>query len=331
MFVPMLAFWIGRALMDDRLLRGVFAVYAVLALPAAAYGFYQTFEGFPRWDAAWLSSVHFTALNIDGTTRPFSFFASFAEYGFYLAIGIVVWIAFGRSLSRLPLAIFAVGFLGTALVYESARLVFILLAAAIGIGFAALRGVRPLVALTAGVLSVLVLATAAGHFAGGSGTSGQASTLVSHEAQGLADPFGSSSTGGTHLSLLLHGLRSGFTHPGGSGVGAVSIAASKFNGSSAPTEADPSNAAVALGLPGLLAYLCVAGFGLLAVYRIAARRRDALAVAALMVVVATSLEWLNGGQYAIAFLPWLVLGWADRPSSNDKAVHRLAAVREDLR
>jgi hypothetical protein len=83
---------------------------------------------------------------------------------------------------------------------------------------------------------------------------------------------------------------------------------------------------VALGLPGLLAYLCVAGFGLLAVYRVAARRRDGLAVAALMVVVATSLEWLNGGQYAVAFVPWLVLGWADRRQADDKTGRRRASV-----
>ena len=316
MFVPMLAFWVGRALVDDRLLRRVLLAFGTLALPAGAYGFWQTFGGFPRWDATWISSVNFVALNVDGTVRPFSLFSSFAEYGFYLAIGIVVWLAFGRSLPRFPVTVFAVAFLAVALVYESARLVFILLAAAIGVGFAALRGVRPVVALTTGVLAVAALTVAAGHFAGTSSTSGEASSLVAHEAQGLADPFGRGSTGTGHLSLLLNGLRSGFTHPAGSGVGAVSIAASKFGGTAAPTEADPSNAAVALGLPGLLAYLGVAVWGLLAVYRVAIRRRDALAVAGLMVVVATSLEWLNGGQYAVAFVPWLVLGWADRQPSD---------------
>jgi hypothetical protein len=30
------------------------------------------------------------------------------------------------------------------------------------------------------------------------------------------------------------------------------------------------------------------------------------------VLVITLLQWLNGGQYAVAFLVWLVLGWVDR-------------------
>jgi hypothetical protein len=311
MLVPMLAFWVGRAIVDDRLLRRVFLLYAALAVAAAAYGLWQTFAGLPRWDAKWVASSDFVALNIDGTVRPFSLFASFAEYGFFLSIGIAVWLSFGRSPLRAPLTLAAVSFLGVALVYESARLVVILLVAALGIGFAAHRSVRPAVALVSGALALLAVSLVAGHF-GGSTASTQTSTLVAHEAQGLANPLGSTSTGSDHLSLLLQGLRSGLTNPAGSGVGSVGLAASKFGGSSSTTEADPSNVAVALGLPGLIAYLGVAATGLLVLYRTAARRRDPLATAALIVVLATGLEWLNGGQYAVAFLPWLVLGWGDR-------------------
>jgi hypothetical protein len=30
----------------------------------------------------------------------------------------------------------------------------------------------------------------------------------------------------------------------------------------------------------------------------------------------TLLQWLNGGHYGVAFLPWLVLGWVERSSSS---------------
>jgi hypothetical protein len=315
MLVPMLAFWVGRAVVDDRLLRRILLVVAGLAVPAALYGLWQTFEGFPSWDATWIARSNFVALNVYGTVRPFSSFSSFAEYGFYLAIGIAVWLTFGRSPARLPITIAVVGVLGIALVYESSRLVAVLVVGALGIGFAAHRGARPIVALASGAAVLVLVSFAAGQLAGAS-SSGQASGLVAHEAQGLANPFGSGSTGSHHLSLLTGGVQSALTNPAGYGPGAVTQAA-KLGGVSYATEADPSNAAVGLGLPGLIAYFSVAIAGFLAVYRTAARRRDALATAALIVVIATSLEWLNGGQYAIAFMPWLILGWADRASLRD--------------
>lgn len=315
--VPTLAFWIARGLVDDVALKRVFLLTAGLAVAAAVYGLWQTFAGLPSWDARWVASSNFAALNIDRTVRPFGTFSSAAEYGFYLAIGIVIFVSFARSLTGVVFAFAAVALLGTALLYESSRTTVVLLAAALGIAIAARRGVRPLTALVVGAAGVLLISTAAGHFAHPS-SGGATSALVSHETQGLADPFNSeSSTALGHVSLVLNGIRSAFSNPVGHGVSAVTIAGSKFGGVNQNTEADPSNAAVALGLPGLLAYLVVLVAGIGLVYRNAARRRDALANAGLAVVIATTLEWLNGGQYAVAFLPWLVLGWADRPAVQD--------------
>ena len=96
----------------------------------------------------------------------------------------------------------------------------------------------------------------------------------------------------------------------------MTIAGSKFGGLAKGTEIDPSNVAVALGLPGLVAYLVVLVAGMLRVYGIAARRRDGVAFAALGVLAVTAGQWLNGGQYAVAVLPWLILGWADRPTTR---------------
>jgi hypothetical protein len=309
--VPTLAFWIGRALVDDRTLRRLFLVVAGLAVPAAIYGLWQTFGGFPSWDRRWIDTSGFAALNVGHTVRPFSTFSSASEYGFYLAIAIAIWIAFSSTLPRLLVGIAAVGLLGAGLLYEASRTVTVLLVAAVGIAIAARSGVRAPAALGVGAAAVVALSLVAGQFAG-SGSADTSAALLSHETRGLADPFDSqSSTALGHFSLVFDGMRSALTTPAGHGVASVTIAGSKFGGVSQSTEADPSNAAVALGLPGLLAYLVVLATGLALAYRTAAERRDALGMAALAIVLATLLEWLNGGQYAVAFLPWLVFGWAD--------------------
>lgn len=311
LLVPMLAFWVGRVLVDDLTLSRVLKLVAGLALASAVYGLWQTLHGFPAWDEKWIAQSGFLALNVDKTIRPFSTFSSPAEFGFYLAIGIAVWIAFARSPVRMAFALGAVALLGTALMYEASRTVVVLLVVALGISLAANRGLRLPVAFGVGALAIVTLSFLAGHFAA-RGTASTSSALVAHEAQGLASPFSSkSSTAMGHISLVIDGIRSTLANPAGRGVGSVTMASSKFGGQHWNTEADPSNVGVALGLPGLLAYSVVLFTGLALMYRKVVERRDALSTAALAVVLATVLEWLNGGQYAVAFLPWLILGWAD--------------------
>jgi hypothetical protein len=140
-----------------------------------------------------------------------------------------------------------------------------------------------------------------------------ASTLVSHQLEGLAHPLNPHhSTLVTHFSIVVSGLHSALSEPVGLGVGAISIAGSKFGGVVRGTEADPSNVAVALGIPGLLTYIVVLVLGFLRAYGVATKRHDRLAFAALGILTLTNFQWLNGGQYAVAFLPWLILGWVDR-------------------
>jgi hypothetical protein len=67
----------------------------------------------------------------------------------------------------------------------------------------------------------------------------------------------------------------------------------------------------------------VSGFG--QAYRLALRRRDTLAFISLAVVTLTFLQWLNGGQYSIAFLLWLTLGWIDRHANTQRRPEATAA------
>jgi hypothetical protein len=136
--------------------------------------------------------------------------------------------------------------------------------------------------------------------------------LVSHQVAGLSDPTGSRSTLPGHFRLVVSGIGSAFTNPIGRGISSVTIASSKYGGQSGSTEADPSNVAIAMGLPALILYLLIVWQGFAGAYRLVVVTKSALAFAALGLLTVTFAQWLNGGQYAVAFLPWLVLGWVDR-------------------
>jgi hypothetical protein len=145
------------------------------------------------------------------------------------------------------------------------------------------------------------------------------SILLAHQVGGLANPLGEFSTLPIHLNLVLDGLKSAIVTPMGLGIGSVTTAAAKYGQLNVNTEADPSNLAVAAGVPGLVVYMVLAGHGLLCAYRLAARRRDPLSLVAVGVLLTTFLQWTNGGQYAVALLPWLVLGWVDQASGHPAA------------
>ena len=315
--IPMLAFWVGRSLVDDRILRRILIVLAVLALPAAAYGLFQTFSGFPSWDAQWIAQDGYAALNVGGTIRAFASFASAAEYASYLAVGIVAWLALGRGLLRLPFTAAAIALLGTALWLESSRGIIVLTSVAVVLVLLAHRGVALRWALIGAVALLVALPWVVGHVVSAQPSGGTTGGLVAHQVQGLTNPFGQQSTLPTHIAMVVGGLQDAVTNPIGRGVGAVTSAAGKYGGNGASTEADPGNAAAAAGALGLLGYVLVVFRGLPPAYRIAARRRDAVALAALGILSVTFLQWLNGAQYAVAPLPWLVLGWLDRQTTGD--------------
>jgi hypothetical protein len=318
-FVPTLGFWVGRAL-DDRTLRSIFAIVATLGVAAAVYGLLQTVAGFPSWDQDWIDQVSFASLNVNGVIRPFASFSSAQEYAEYLAVGIVVWVAMASRLRFIVPAAAALAVLIPAIVLESSRGAVVLLVVSLG----AMLGARlrlPLAPAAAlGLLLLLTLAFGLRHYGPAADGSSDSSALVAHDVAGLSDPLNpQNSTVGVHMSLVVDGIKSAFTNPVGRGIGTVTRAGSQFGGVSASTEADPSNAAVALGLPGLVSYFAVLVLGMRAAYGAARRRQDVLSLVALGIAAATILQWLNGGLYSVAFLPWLALGWADRSERESES------------
>jgi hypothetical protein len=337
LLVPLLAFWVGRVL-PPQVVGRAFKLVAVMAIPAAVYGLVQTVHGFPPWDAAWVQTLGYRALNVGGVVRPFGSFSSAAEYASFLAIGTVVVVVFWLRPATAMLALLAAGVLGVSIVVEASRNVIVLLLVGLTLVAAArlrLAASVSALALVAVLLGVVVLSRYWAPARSGTGARDEVSTLVAHSLSGLANPLDArSSTLPTHIGMVSRGLLSPLSYPLGQGPAMVTIAPRKLGGpqtASEPlgpvagsTEADPSNLAVALGLPGLVLYLVIAATGLRAAYRLACTRRDAVALACLGVLGVTLLQWFNGGQYAVAPLPWLALGYVDascsRPARGGAAI-----------
>jgi hypothetical protein len=317
--VPMLAFWIGRTLVDEVMLRRILWFIAILAVLEAIYGLVQTLGGLPSWDASWVRTNGYAALNVGGTTRAFGSFASATEYGTFLSIGLVCWVALlsQKWTLRVPVSLAAIALLAWALILESARGSVFLTVVALFVMLAARFGRRLGGAAVAGIVGIVAVIFVAGQFGGTSvptptSSAAGVSPLTSHLVSGLASPTGSHSTLGVHTRELIHGLTAAFTQPLGSGTGSITVAAGHFGtGQNLGTEVDPGNAGVALGLLGLVLYVMILAFALATTYRLASDRRDAVGLAALGLITITLFRWLNGDLYSVTWLVWLTLGWVD--------------------
>lgn len=309
--IPMLAFWIGRGLMNEDTAGVLVRLLGALAIAAALYGLMQTFYGFPSWDANWVATGGYAALHVGSAIRAFGMSSSAAEYATLLGIGLLAWRAIARSPPRLMAAASALALLAVALWLESSRGIVVLGLGALWLAFCAARGVRMSRALLVGVILLALLPTVVAQVSQGSEESGAVASLTAHQTGGLSKPFGHESTLDGHLEEMVNGVKSAVTRPLGQGVGAITLAASKYGGTVAGTEVDPGNAPVAAGFIGLVLYLVIAWCGLSAAYRLARARRTIPTIAALGIVSVTFLQWLNGGQYMIIALVWLTLGWID--------------------
>jgi len=313
--VPLLWFWVGRGLLDDELFQRVLVVIAVLAPLAAIYGLWQVYRGFPPWDANWIRATpEYGSLYVGTALRPFGSLSSTADYVGYVAIGLILWTLRLRNRHRVAPTLLVIAVLAWGLAIGSVRGAVVGLVVTLGVVFAVSRGFG--IGRTAffGFGSLLLLSVVVGSVNPDSLGTGNASALLSRQLTGLADPFDrQTSTLPGHIDSLVGGLKEALREPLGRGPAAVTLAGQKFGSGATSTDIDPSNVAVALGAPGLVAYVLVVVLGLRRAFEYARDRRDLPSLAVLGILVITCTQWLAGGNYAVAPLPWLLLGWLDRP------------------
>ena len=234
--VPMLAFWVGRSLLDDVTLRRLFRLIAVLSVLSAIYGLVQQFVGFPSWDARWISSSGYVALNVgNGVTRAFGNFASPTEYAAFLSVGLVVLVSSLRNVRRVLLPLAACGDRPRRYCARTRRVCGhrcsrrLRLSAAMA---AARVGLRPVIALLAGALAVVALGIGFSHVSLSSQTTTSAAAnptgrcCNTRSRESPIRPAANSTLPG-HLSETFGGIKSAFSQPIGYGTGSVTLAAGR--------------------------------------------------------------------------------------------------------
>lgn len=312
--IPALWFFVGRTVHPD-LVRTVLRVLPWAALPIMAYGLWQLLVGLPPWDAAWVQSVGYAALDLAGHVRPFGTFASSAEYeGFLLCASAVAFgIAFQSRGLRVPLylALGVVTFVGGFL--DGSRTGVVLTVGGVGVLWAYRRPSHRLgrLALTAAGVVVGYLALIHGHHfqappAGAS--SATTNAVFQHQMQGLTHPLSKKdSTLSTHLRMLRAGFTSGFHHPLGLGVGVITLAGSRFGSAVVNSEFDVTNMFIAGGVVGGFTYL--AAWVTTLIWALTPPRHVTLERYLLPGLLLGSFgQWLNGGYYLLSALIWLIIG-----------------------
>lgn len=312
--VPLLWFYVGRALPERRTIAHLQYATAFLAAAIALYGVVQTEIGFPGWDRDWIEVGGYIALGVGDQVRGFGTLASASEYAFYIGVGTAL--AAAALLHRRTWPLLLLPPLGVGLFLSSVRTV-VLTGVLSLVAMAALRSGRPRLALPvilgATVLAYTALAPALATVASESGNA-----LVSHQLEGISRPFDEdSSTATAHITLAAEGFRESLRNPLGQGTAATTLAAEGEGISQGMgTELDLSNTFVSLGLPGGLLYIAILGITLGVTIHRYLGTRDPVVLGVLGAAVVTLGFWLNGAHYAVAPLLWVMLGWATRPSDT---------------
>lgn len=331
--VPMVWFWVGRRLVDDRLLERVILLLAVAGAVSAVYGLVKAGVGVPPWDAQWIRDHGYVALYVGGhqEARPFGVAASAVEFGLIVALGAFLALLFAvvarRRADRLRLVLWALALVTccAALVVSGVRTAVAMLGITV-VACLVIR-LRPGLRVVGGVIVLAAVAygalwiVPAQHWSL-DGTTGSVRRIV----VGLRNPFDrEDSTLLGHMDLVGRGLRAGFEEPLGEGPGATNLAGERFSDVTRDTEFDISNGAVAFGIAGIVFTAAILGVGMALAVVAAWRRPDLRHLAVLGVLILSFRFWWNGGHYFLSAVVWLGLGWLDARSGWPRSARSVEA------
>jgi hypothetical protein len=312
---PLLWFWVGRIYAsEDFFGLFVFRVLLGIGILATAWGLYQTAFGLLRFEQQWVEAVGYGALSISNeVTRAIGFFTSSAEYQRCLlmtaAIAIAAW------LTKRSIVVLLVPVICVAIFLSAARgpVIFFMLSAIVTWAVSARSALAwaPRLLIASAVGGALLVATLLSLSA--TSFSARVAPLVNRQVEGLLDPTNpEKSTATGHAQYIVEGLKSGFTSPAGLGLGATTLAASKYGGQAASTEFDLSNVMLSLGILGGVLYEVIVVTVLVTALRWWSIARSPAGLAVLGVSVATLGSWLIGGEYSMVAIIWFCIGAMDR-------------------
>ena len=321
---PTLWFWIGQAFGSERFLKTFFfSVVVPLSVVALAMGFVQLAYGYLPYQLEWYRVAGYTALgDTESTLRPISIFPNITEYLLFVSIAVVALFAalLHRSSSTWlkQLALFLVPAGLAALLLAGSRgplvmtiIVMVFMWAVKGRSVAAWV---PRLAI-AGLLAVVGFVWSLDHVST-LGGSERIQANLDRQVQLIE-------TGGTaniHANLAWMGIYHGLVEePFGMGVGSITLAVDKFDGTGFNSEKDLTNMFIATGAFGGFVYLFLVGTVAFTAIRYWVRSRSMIALVIFGVLATTGLAWLVPGHYLITPLVWFVIGVLDRLHSRPPA------------
>jgi len=320
--MPLFWFWVGQAFVTKETIRFIlFKVVPVVAVIAAALGFYQIIYGYLPYQMDWYYVGGYSALGDPSQgLSPISLFASNTEYVTFLSVAVVIlWSRLLRDRAWTQLI----------------PLVFIFLAMV----FSGIRGpVAKSLVMAAGLWAILgrslktwILRGLIGLVIGAVGlvwSLSQATQLqLDPQMQGALDRQASEfveqndghSSTQVHLFMMINGYADAITDPLGYGLGATTRAASRYGNRVHTTETDLGDSFRSLGFPGGVTYHVFIFLIVLTGFRYWLQTRSGLAMAILGVMGVTFFMWLGGAAYGVNPLLWISIGALDRlhNSQND--------------
>lgn len=312
---PLLWFFVGKRYGDMEAFTGVEKILVAMGLVCGIYGLWQNFMGFFPFEEAWVQAVRdkYVTLVAYGKIRAFSTFASCQEFANFMAAVLVICgskIIFRDRYRYLYLGLGAIA--AACIVYSGIRGIVVMLAlssAAVILFRNYRRPLKVLISITAIVLALFAFVSVITSIK----FSEKDAPIINHLAGGLTDPMNPGKSSLVHhLDSLERGVRIGTSSPLGYGAGSTNLGGAKFGGISISAEVDLVDVLMAAGWAGGMVY-----FAIVAVLVIQAVRLNLLFpgsrqyLVALWILLLTGGQWLNGGNYFLTCLIWLLAGWID--------------------
>ncbi|OYD14988.1 hypothetical protein CH333_06885 [candidate division WOR-3 bacterium JGI_Cruoil_03_44_89] len=311
--IPTIWFYFGRFIDRERM-NYILYITVFIGVVVAMYGLKQNFLGYTSFEKYWAELGGYTALSIRGWLRPVSTFASSQEYTTYIMIaGIISFALVVKDVKNLPL-LAVLALIVLALIMSASR--GALLGLIMGIGLYTILGLKETKRIGIAVLIMFIVyagLVARINFSSVNPDSAEAAYLA-HTASGIFDPFAKGSTLWSHWSGALRGFSLMFRNPIGYGLGAGTLAATKFGGIGTASEGFIASLQGSTGLVGTVVFFVL--FFFLARNSLLKYRRDGDFFSKLVFVITIEVFLtIDLRLYSIGPLIWLLWGYQSYRSS----------------
>jgi hypothetical protein len=317
LMAPLFWFWVGRTYATPELMhRLLFFVVLPFGIAATAFGFVQRYSGYFPYQMEWYWIAGYSGLGRPETgLAPISFFASGTEHGTFLVItGMIIWVIGLRKYRPALILLLPIVF---AVLLTGSRGPVVRLLGTAAIVWAVMGENRAAWLPRFGLAFFLLSAGLVWSLTQAETVSLDSQSEYNLERQrmlfGGEDQPEEHSTLAVHGTLLIQSYWSVLRKPLGYGLGATSLAASKFGGpsQSLSTETDVGDVMVATGMVGGVIYHVMIALIMMSAIRYWRGTRSNLALVLLGIIIAQFLLWLGGGLYAVSAIVWVCIGAID--------------------